>query len=130
MKFLSFIEDGVYHPQGFDHRLLLQRFSFNSLETRRNIILIKFLFKLLHEKVDCSQLVQKICFLVPRINSRQTYTFYIPPYRSNILLKAPLQSMCNKFNLISDKCDINADNFKTICNFLIDFMNNKTNNSN
>ena len=122
LKFLAFIADGNYPPRDCDHSLLLDRFLLNSLETRRFIVSIKFLFCLLKGKIDSSYLVGKIFFIVPRVNSRCSLTFYVSTCRTNILYKAPVQNICNKFNLICRQCDINADPLQIISKCIIDVV--------
>ena len=114
LKFLCFIIDGTYPERGYNHSLLLRRFNMNSLQTRRNMFSVCFLYKLLNNQVDCSLLLEKINFVVPRSNKRQTVTFYCDACRTNLLRRSPLFVMCNNYNKICSKCDIYFDSVKTI----------------
>lgn len=116
LKFLSFLEDGVYPIRGIDYTLLLTRFSFISLETRRTISVIKLLHNILNNNLDCSYLLSKINFFVPRSPSsvRRPITFYNQTSRTNILFHSPVSLMCYEFNKFSSKCDINFHSIKFI----------------
>ena len=48
LKFLTFLEDGTYPPQGYGHSILLGRFGVVSLNKRRDMLCIKFL-------INCKQ---------------------------------------------------------------------------
>jgi hypothetical protein len=114
LKLLSFQLDGVYPIRNYDNNMLLGRFKLKSLYTRRVNAVVSFLYKLVHHKIDCSFLLSKISFHVPRMNSRNYTTFYIPSYRTNVLLKSPIILMCNNFNQFATRCDIHFDSLKTI----------------
>jgi hypothetical protein len=57
LKYLSFKEDGIYPPIGVDYDFLCSRFNFSHLKVRRVLDTVTFLFKLFHNKVDCSSLL-------------------------------------------------------------------------
>lgn len=107
LKFMWFKLYQVYPPRGIEHSVLLSTFNVDSYERRRVCISLTFLFNLLHNKVDCSYLLQKLNFHVPRIHSRQVLWFYLPIARTNVILKSPIYTMCNNYNIISQKADIN-----------------------
>ena len=114
LKFLSYCLDGHYPERGSDHRNLLQRFGFRTLEVRRKVALVKFLYKLLHNKIDCPELLHYINFLVPRCNARKSLTFYSSHVRTNVLLKSPIMLMTGVCNSVSQDCDVYADSFTRI----------------
>mgnify|MGYP005983777977 FL=1 len=125
LKFLSFIVDRTYPPRGTDHTLLLERFQFTSLKIRRISYGISFLWKLLNNRVDCTSLLQKINFLVPRTqHTRQVFTFYTHPCRTNILCKSPLHVICNNFNKIAWNCDIHHDAITKIRHCIVTYWDN------
>lgn len=107
LKYLHFKAEGTYPPRGYDHRLLLQRFDLLSLEVRRRLQQIKFVYGLVHNKIDSSSLLSQLPFLVPRPSARQTVTFYAPYARLNSTLSSPIVSMCRVFNSLPSHCDIN-----------------------
>jgi hypothetical protein len=93
IKYLYFKEDGIYPPIGVDYDLLCSRFTFTPLKVRRVLDTVTFLFKLFHNKVDCSSLLSGLCINVPQILSRSHRYFHVP--RSNtMILIILLRSEC------------------------------------
>lgn len=123
LKFLSFRQNGIYPPRGYDNELLLSNFGLISLRVRRSILAVKFLHGLINNYVDCSWLVSQINFRVPRLGARDLTTFYCVTNNTNLLRKSPVQSMCDTFNLISSRCDINFDSIGIIVKCLINHYN-------
>lgn len=98
MKFLLFKTDGVYPPQGCDGAILCERTGYLSLEMRRVLASLSFLFNVVHYNVDCSEILSKVNFNVPTFNSRTVLVFKPGRARTNILQKAPITKMCENFN--------------------------------
>jgi hypothetical protein len=65
LKYLSFKEDGTYPPVGVDYDFLCSRFNFTPLKVRRVLDTVTFLFKLFHNKVDCSTLLNGLFISLP-----------------------------------------------------------------
>ena len=120
LKYLSFLLDGTYPPRGFDHSSLLNRFSFNSLHTRRIFLVLKFLSNLLNGRIDCSCLLHHINFVVPRFSSRQSLTFYTSFNKSNALSRSPIFLMCDRFNAVSTNCDIHFSTHKDLFGCIVE----------
>lgn len=108
LKFLSLKVDGHYPTPGTDQHVLLSRFGIQSLELRRIISSLTFLYNLLNNKIDCASLLSLLQFNVPPIATRKTITFYCPTVRTNLLAKSPIFVMSNNYNRISNNCDINC----------------------
>lgn len=106
LKFLSYKVDGVYPPIGYPHDTLLDRFSTDSLNTRRKKQAVIFLHKLINNKINCPEITEKLLFHVPRANTRHHTTFYLARPRTNILNFSPLHFMCNTYNDLQDELDI------------------------
>jgi hypothetical protein len=68
LKYLSFKEDGIYPPIGVDYDFLCSRFNFTPLKVRWVLDTMTFLFKLFHNKVDCSSLLNGLLISVPQIS--------------------------------------------------------------
>lgn len=107
LKYLFFKVEGTYPCRGYDHQLLLQKFNILSLEIRRQQQLLKFVYNLVHSKIDSPQLLAQLQFFVPRSAARHVPTFYTPYARLNSSLNSPIISMCRAFNTVSPDCDIN-----------------------
>lgn len=114
MRYLWLKEVGTFPDRGMDNQLFLNRFNMVSLEKRREMLSINFLFNLIHNKIDCPYLTSRINLLVPRLNSRQHLTFYEDVGRTNVLYRSPLNTMCRCFNKISRDCDIFCDSLSKI----------------
>lgn len=116
LKFLTFKVDGQYPYRGIDQEYLLGRFNLHSLQYRRTLAAVIFLYKLLHSKIDSSDVLAYIQFRVPSVNTRLNVTFACPIARTNLILKSPIYLMCNAFNQISGECDINLCSISVLIN--------------
>lgn len=106
LKFLAFKATGAYPERGINHNILLNNYNMESLEMRRYCCLITFLYKLLHNQIDCSAILYQINFHIPRLHSRQNPTFYCRQAKTNVMLKSPVRLMCESFNKLCHNCDI------------------------
>lgn len=57
-KYLAFKIDGVYTSEDIDQNILLYRLQEHSLKTRKAILSISFFRKLIHNKIDCHELLR------------------------------------------------------------------------
>ena len=114
VKYLAFRQDGTYPARGTPQSLLLGRFSLISLDDRRKMMAICFLYKLINNKIDCISLLNQLTFCVPRQNSRHPSTFYCERPNNNILTRSPLYFMCNLFNNIGNDIDLFSDSLESI----------------
>lgn len=124
LKFLAFKLDGQYPYRGISEETLLARFDLPSLKFRRILNTVVFLYKLLHNNIDSSFILQYINFRVPSSNTRLNTTFSCPVARTNLILKSPVYVMCNTFNHISNECDINFCSLKILTSTLRNFLTN------
>ncbi|KAJ3660858.1 hypothetical protein Zmor_005287 [Zophobas morio] len=100
LKYISFKTNGVYPGRGTDYTLLLEKHSFTSLTKRRNQQAVKFFFKLLSNTIDCQDLLGEVFFLVPRMGSRFSVSFFVPRPRTNVLRNSPVSRMSHLANCI------------------------------
>lgn len=115
LKFLYFKSEGIYPERGIDQDFLLQMFKMGALYKRRIAVSLTFLHGLLHNHIDCCELIGKLNFRVPRLEARCEHTFYVPIGRTNTMLKSPLYVICSNFNSINDlKCDINFISLRSL----------------
>lgn len=118
LKYLSFKINGTYPEVGISYSLLLNQHQFVSLHTRRKCISVMFLYNLLHNNIDCPELLNRVNFLVPRLEARYSPPFYCENARTNVLCRSPLSLMQNNFNVISRMCDINITSLASILQFV------------
>ena len=94
LKFMSFKTYGAYPPRNVDYDFLLSTHNISSLVERRKIHGAHFIWKLLHNFVDCPEILSHINLHVPRLNVRHASTFNFPTPRTNVLKKSPMVIMC------------------------------------
>ena len=87
--------DNIYPERGTDQDSLLQRHSFSSLASRREMSCARFLCQLLHGKIDAPFLLPCISFHVPRLELRHINTFYLPASRTDIFRRSTIATMCS-----------------------------------
>jgi predicted metallopeptidase len=88
--YLHFKVFGAFPLVGTHNHILREQFNFLSLANRRKIIILLFLHKLIHYRIDCADLLQRLCFCIPRVNNRNVLPLYAAMPRSNTLLRANL----------------------------------------
>lgn len=110
-KFAIYLLDGAYPPRGAPNDLLLSRLALNSLLVRRIAHAVIFLFKILNNSVDCSCLLHRLDFHIPRISARSSNTFNLATPRTNLLRASPVSQMCINYASIENRIDI----FNTSC---------------
>lgn len=106
LKYLWRTEFGHYPERGFPHEILLDTFGLTSLENRRNIQALKFLFDLVNNKITCPDLLHHLPICVPGRSTRFISTFYLPPARTNLRLRSPIFYMASTYNVICSQNDI------------------------
>lgn len=106
LKFLSFKIDGIYPANGIENRALCDRFEVKSLELRRTQAGLVFLHKLLHNKVNCMDLLAMLRINVPQHNTRLPKFFNLPLCLTNLMTKSPIYRICTNYNNIHNRCDI------------------------
>lgn len=119
LKFLYYVSDGVYPERGYDYKRMVHRFGVATLQHRREVFSVTFLFNLIHGKIDCSMLLNGMLYNVPRLESRYEQTFFIPTCRTNIMRKAPISVMCSNFNRICSETDINFNRLIDIISHML-----------
>lgn len=106
LKYLYYRKHRVYPPRGYDHKLLLDEFNTLPLSIHREIANLKFLYKLVHQLIDCKALYNKLQFYAPRPASRSHHRFYNVAARTNVMVNSPIFRMCTQYNKVSDAVDI------------------------
>ncbi|KAJ8980525.1 hypothetical protein NQ317_008322 [Molorchus minor] len=114
--------DGIYPARGIAYTLLINRFDIVSLDLRRRCALLTFLYKILHNQINCPELLAQLNFYVPRLCTRNNLTFYCTAPRTNMLLKSPIYVMCDNYNKLCHICDINFCNVKELIQKAIQWL--------
>jgi hypothetical protein len=116
-KYLFYIRFRRYPERHIATNVLLDQFNFCSLDLRRKLASILFLYKLVHGRIVCTQLLNDILFRVPRLNARHPITFSIEHCRTNQHFHSPLNNMCHNYNDISYAVDIFITNYRCFHTF-------------
>lgn len=101
LKFLAYKTDGKYPPRGSDYPELCQRFNTNSLEQRRYLMYILFLFKLINGLIDAPELLSMLQLNVPQKEIRNNNMFFLSHKTPSLAINSPLYNLCNDFNKLS-----------------------------
>lgn len=73
LKWQVFKADANYLTRGLDYESLFNRFSFETLDCRRKCMALTFLYKLVHTKADCPEMLSQIDFHIPRLCLRHHF---------------------------------------------------------
>jgi hypothetical protein len=125
LKYLFFKEHKYYPPIGYRNELLWSEFNVLPLGIRRDLTALTVLHKIIHNKIDLSDIFNKIDFLVPRIESRFPLTFAYTTPRTNALARSPIVLMCSLYNSICDGVDIFRKNPMLFRDSVIGILNYK-----
>lgn len=106
LKSLHYQFFGTYPPRGFPESHLLTIFEMQSLHERRQIHLLVYLHKLLGNRVNSPELIERINIHIPRMTSRYSQTFSLPLVRTNALRQSPLHQMQLTYNTCACAVDI------------------------
>lgn len=122
LRYVHFKNTGQY-DWNIPKNHILEFCNLQTLEKRRQINNILYLYKLLHADVDDSDFLSLISLNVPSHSTRSLNTFYISgtPH-TNIHLNSPLYKICNSYNTIQTNCDIFDVKYKTLRRLLNETM--------
>ena len=100
-----------YFPFLFPTYFILGMVNFFSLEFRRNMTLLIFIFKLLHGKISCPVLLSQISFFVPDkyIRAREHKLFAVPSSRTELYRGTLLRlgmDLVNRLLARIPECDV------------------------
>jgi hypothetical protein len=95
LKYLFFKEHKYYPPIGYRNELLWSEFNVLPLGIGRDLTALTVLHTIIHNKIDLSDIFNKIDFLVPRIETRFPLTFAYTTPRTNALARSPIILMCS-----------------------------------
>lgn len=100
-----------------------QHLGLDSLEKRRKVQTMLFIYDLINGNIDCPALLEKISFKIPHISLRHNEIFHVSCHRNNYVLNNPLIRSLKDYNSLNNKhmVEFNASKpfFK---NFLIQYL--------
>jgi hypothetical protein len=102
------------YKKGYSHRNRQIHFKYPSLENRRIILDLTFLYKLFNNKLDCPDLLNKFKFNVPRRLPRLALPPLVPPFRTTVLGSSSFVPRASRLlNSYGKSTDIHAVNLNT-----------------
>lgn len=105
LRALEFKLTKIY-PKFTHKKDLLRKYGFITLETRRDIISVLFLYRIMNNLVDCPELLGKIGIKVPKVNVRLRNEFFAEENFKNVYSRMSIVprmvSLYNKILLHSD----------------------------
>lgn len=109
-RHLAFISPGISHRSPYADRL--KHFEIDTLNCRRKILELLFLHKVINNIIDCSSINMNIGLAVPtRIPRRPITKILSTPFcHSNTGLQAPTVRLCNQYNSMNTKIDLDIFN--------------------
>lgn len=121
LKYLAFREDSTYPVRGFPNDILLNRFTFDSLESRRSYFSVVFLWKLMRGDISSPELLMMLGLAVPRQSSRHARVFYLKTARTNVLVHSPLHMAITSYHKVCNDLDIFSCSLSEIRVVLLDY---------
>ena len=76
---------GQFPENGINNSNLLSTFNYESLEFRRICYFLVFLYKIMHNKIDSSEMLVQLNIHVPRLHYRQNNMFYCQRVNTNVI---------------------------------------------
>lgn len=106
-----YYKDFTYIDRSISYKELTAGYEILSIKERKIILMMKFLHKLIHGRIDSSALLSTLDFKVPSRPGRLGDTFTLPKTRTNILQqKSPVYELMATYNKIQ-KQNRNIDIF-------------------
>lgn len=99
-----FRENGVYLWHCRDY--LNQYYMLDTLECRRHIISVMFLYNLVNLNLDNEDLLSYFTVRIPREGLRGSVSFFCGTARTNCLVQSPVYRMCRLYNQCCSHLDI------------------------
>lgn len=101
LRFLSF-QCHIYRAPHSDYNTINRLFSILPLQKRFEQLNLKFLYKLLHNIIDCPELVKRLNFKINPQNSRHKQLFYPPNISTKYMLFSPSNTLMAIGNSLND----------------------------
>ena len=94
--------------QLFTYDSRVDHYNMTTLQKRRKILDLMFLFKLIHGAIDAPDILESLHFTIPRPGSRllNRKTFSLPYCKTNLGQHSPLYRICSLYNSIRFKFDL------------------------
>lgn len=126
LKYLTWRTTGEYPSQGAQYTHLCDRFNLLSLYARRRLCSILFLVKVIRGKINCPDILSRICFAVPQRRTRTVCYINVPITHNAYIYNSRLYFICNLLNdflcCYNRNVDLFADSLISIANHAHEFV--------
>jgi hypothetical protein len=115
LKYLYLVKFGAYPVRGYAYTCLINEFQLEPLYVRRQIASVLYLHRIVHCKIDCSELVEMLKFRIPKLGIRYSATFSNQLSSTNYHQNSPIIAMCTLYNqlqLFADIFEYHAGTFR------------------
>jgi hypothetical protein len=102
-----------------------KRYNITSLENRRTITDMTFLYKIVNNITDCTDLLNKICFNVPNKNTRKINTFRPPSCTTNYSQNSYIYRTCTNYNAYFNSVDLFSNSLPVFKKLIFGLNKNK-----
>lgn len=115
LSYLYFKQFGCYNRM-LSSVTLNNMYNFDSLNRRRDVASVLYLYKIINNQIDDSQFHSVLRFSVPRPGLRSNNIFDLPTVQTVYMCNSPVQRMCNICNIYAKKYNIDFfnDSFRQI----------------
>ena len=124
-KFLRAMNYKCYHSR-LPYTQLLQQYNVLSLESRRLLLVAMMLHGLCNNRFDCTELTNKLCYVVPRNVIRRAARvprlFHVDSCRTNAGARVPLRQLVETYNTHFMDIDIFSLSSKKFKHLAIDIL--------
>lgn len=96
-----------------------------TLTERRVMVDAFYLYKIIHDVVNCPETISLLNFNVPNYNTRSTSTFMVPKYNTNCMNNSVIPRLMLAYNNLSNEIDIFAHSISNFKNLIKDLIKNK-----
>lgn len=97
-----------FFPSVVDASELHQRLNLLTLEQRRQITDVTFVFKIVNNIIDCMDITRQMGLIVPSYNTRHTQTFFVEQASTYYYLNSPLNRSMRTYNSLSQVAGIDV----------------------
>lgn len=122
-KFVDFINKKLFPDLPNSRSLIKRKLGLISLEDRRQITDLKFVYKIVNNLIDCVSINNSIYYIVPSHNTRSKNLFYSSQANTNYYLYSPMHRCTKTYNSISNitEIDIFSNSLNTFTTLLKKF---------
>jgi hypothetical protein len=124
LRYLYYKKFSYYPPRGFSSSSLRFTFQLPTLKSRRDLMSMLYLYKLIRGDTQHTFHLEKLNFYIPAVQRGRHMSFFIPRSRTLCLYNSPINRLMRTFNSISGNVDLfhpSKTIFLNSCRVLLQF---------